>query len=449
MKAMGCRISKSNCTSGAASRGFTLIELMIAMVAGLLIAIAAFSFSKQATRSFSQEARIASAQMSVLAGFQKLQADVSRASYMSSPNFARDGDPTFNRICGYKNNTYWSSQLDTLTGLMIRVGGSNPAVPVLPDGKVPDSIRIVGNLATAEAFTVLAILPGQGVGNDVYIRTNDGPATRAGILGDGGQFNDIFTPGRILRIVDKQGHQYYSVIAARNWASGQPSISTTLPLPMKGQGANPMCSIDGIGTDTQANVVNIVDYGLTNLSSLNNAAYNQTIYSVSTTQDPYNANTATEVTQRTELVRREVLLGADPGNFYQDASALVVAEYAVDLRFGAWTSSHAIAGCATPTVGLRYCPPSSAAISTTLMSVTGPYSPGMQATGPESVRAVQMRLVTRSREVDRDSDLTPGNPIPPLTNGSVYRVAVGAKWARARTLVADVALPNQRGDAWW
>ncbi len=50
-----------------AARGFTLMELMVAMAAGLILSIAAFSFSRQATRAFAQESRIASAQMSVLA----------------------------------------------------------------------------------------------------------------------------------------------------------------------------------------------------------------------------------------------------------------------------------------------------------------------------------------------------------------------------------------------
>ncbi|MBI5537204.1 MAG: prepilin-type N-terminal cleavage/methylation domain-containing protein [Deltaproteobacteria bacterium] len=431
----------------AASPGFTLVELMVAMAAGLLIATAAFSFSKQATRAFAQEARIASTQMSVLAGFQRLQADVSRASYMSSPNFARDA--AFNRICEYNNPGYWPSQLSNLAGLSITVEGSKtaPAVTTLPDGKAPDSVRIVGNLVTAEAFTVLAILPGQSAGHDVYIRTNDGPSTRAGFVGAaGGLFTTVFAPGRILRIVDKQGHQHYSVISANSWSGGQPFISTTLPLPMKGQGANPMCSIDGIGTDTQVNVVNIVDYGITNLSQINKVDYNNTIYSTGT---DFSANTAVELTQRTELVRREVLVGQNAAPaFFQDPTAVVVAEYAVDLRFAAWTSNTNVAGCGAPTVGLRYCPYSSPAIAATLMSVAGPYSPGNPATGPESVRSVQMRLVTRSREVDRAADLTPGAPIPPLTNGAIYRVAVGTGWARARTLVADVALPNQRGDAW-
>jgi Tfp pilus assembly protein PilV len=432
----------------ASARGFTLAELLIAMMAGLFIAIAAFSFSKQATRAFAQEARIASAQMSVLAGFQKLQSEVARSAYMASPNFARDAG--FNRICGYNDTTYFPAFLaaSQLTGLKVTVQGSQSAPGVTkvpnPSGSFPDAVRIVGNLSTVEAFTVLAIMKGSGAGHDIYIHSNNGPSSRAGFYGtDGGQFTSVFQVGRMLRIVDKQNRQHYGIVDAATWNTGQPYISTRLPLSLKGEGANPLCSIDGIGTDTQVNIVNIVDYGIANIKG-KNASYDNTIYSAgaSTLGDD----------SRTELVRREWLIGtADPVPFYQDAtSTMVVAEYAFDLRLSLWTSNKNASGCtkATGDKGLLQCDYSSAAI-TTLMTVAATYYPGDPAVGPESVRAVQIRLATRSREIDRTEDLAPLSPAPPLTNGAVFRHKVGTYgYARARTLVADVSLQNQRGDAW-
>lgn len=417
----------------SARRGFTLLELMIAMAAGLIIAVTAFSFSRQATRLFAAEARVAAAQMGVLAGFQKLQSELARASYMSSSNFARDA--SFNRICDYTGGNF-PQALVGAAGLQIVVAGSQgaPSVTALPDGQFPDRVRIIGNLTSAEAYSVLAIEPG-GSGHNVYLRMNDGPSSRSG-FDNAASFQAVFAPGRVLRILDQQGHQHYQSIAAATWGAGtQPFVTTSLPFAMKGEGANPMCAIDGLGTMTQANVVSIVEYGITGLGQLNSAAYNSTIYAAG-------AHAPGDET-RTELVRREVVLGNAGVPFYADPSATVIAEYAVDLRFGVWTSNTNIAGCTAPAVGLRFCPPSSSGIT----NVMAPGNAFIQlAQGPESVHAVQMRLVTRSREVDRSADLPSSNT---NAHGSIHRFKVGELgWARARTLVADVSLPNQRGDVW-
>src|SRR5262245_4294750 len=71
-------------------RGFTLIELMVAITAGLFVAIAAFALARQGSRFFQQEARIANAQFSATLGFDRLRADIARAGFLSSPNIQRD-----------------------------------------------------------------------------------------------------------------------------------------------------------------------------------------------------------------------------------------------------------------------------------------------------------------------------------------------------------------------
>ncbi len=67
------------------------------------------------------------------------------------------------------------------------------------------------------------------------------------------------------------------------------------------------------------------------------------------------------------------------------------------------------------------------------------------------IRSVRVRLVTRAAEPDRTLDVPVPNPTPPYT----YRYCVlpagcdplnlagVLQYARARTLTAEVALPNQ------
>lgn len=445
------RITKPIAAARNSSRGFTLMELMVAMAAGLLIAIAAFSFSRQATLAFARESRVASAQMSVLAGFQRLQADVARASYMASPNFNRDAST--GRLCGYGDWPAWLRNL-SLTGLRVTPQGSQGALKTvaLGDGKYPDTIRIVGNLATTESYTVMSIMQGAGVGHDIYIRVNDGPSTRSGFAGaTGGEFSNVFLPGRLVRVLDMQGRQHYSVVATANWNNGQPFITTAWRLPLKGEitsGAATMalCGIDGFGKESQVNIVNIVDYGIANLSGAAIPQYTNTIYHADAT--------APGDDTRTELVRREVFIGnSAPVQFHLDGTAVVAAEYAIDLRAALWTSNRSTGGCTVASQGLAFCDFSSAGIPT-LMNVGawGTYTLGMPVTGPESVRTIRLRLAARSREVDRSVGLDPTTSgySPPLLHGATFRHQVGTLgFARARTLMADVALMNQRGDAWY
>src|SRR5215831_8019287 len=76
--------------SAARPRGFTLIELMVAVTAGLFVAIAAFALARQGSRFFQQEARVANAQFSATLGFDRLRADIARAGFLTTANVQRD-----------------------------------------------------------------------------------------------------------------------------------------------------------------------------------------------------------------------------------------------------------------------------------------------------------------------------------------------------------------------
>ncbi|MFW5739928.1 MAG: PilW family protein [Myxococcota bacterium] len=424
------RFDRKRQTTRRVSRGFTLIELMVAVIAGLLVAAAAVSFSKQSTRFFSQEARIAAAQMSVLAGFQRLQNDLTRASFMSTPNLRRD--MANDRVCAPEYAT-WPVRLQTLAGLQVTAGGSD-TVPAMPDGNSPDRVVIAGNMASSEIFPVRTIIA-NGDGHDVYLQLNTGAMTRSGFTpGQDLPFRNLFLPGRILRIVDQQRKEEYAVIEASSF-SGQPVITTANALPLKGDltigtETTAPCGIEGFAVGVQANVVNIVEYGIANLSD--HTLYKETIYA--------EAGYALGDDTRTELVRREILLnGDDPGPLDEDGNAEIVAEYAVDLRLGLWAS--------TAGGGLTYIAPSTTDV-TTRTTVASSYVPGTPPSGPESVRSVELRLAVRSREIDRRTNVDTTNPA--LDGGMMFRYPIpgGLGFARVRTLLADVNLPNQGGEAW-
>jgi prepilin-type N-terminal cleavage/methylation domain-containing protein len=72
------------------AQGFTLVELMVAIVAGMFVSIAVFSVAKHASAFATQQARLADATLQGVIGFERLKADIARAGFLSSPNVERD-----------------------------------------------------------------------------------------------------------------------------------------------------------------------------------------------------------------------------------------------------------------------------------------------------------------------------------------------------------------------
>src|SRR5579862_9908368 len=72
------------------ARAFTLIELTVALVAGLLVAMAVATLSHEATATFNEEVRISAAEATLRTAADRLRADLQRASYMSTPNIEMD-----------------------------------------------------------------------------------------------------------------------------------------------------------------------------------------------------------------------------------------------------------------------------------------------------------------------------------------------------------------------
>ncbi len=414
-------------------RGFTLIELLVAVVAGLLVAAAAVSFSRQSTRFFAQEARIASAQMSVLAGFQRLQADVSRAGYMSTTDMTRDYN--FQRLCAPEYGA-WPASMKTLTSLTVTSTSGSP-----------DKIRVAGNLASAEVFPVRAIEPSGG-GHNVYLQVNNGPMTRAGFLPNDADsdaaFRNVFRPGRLLRILDDQGKFEFEVIKSSSYVTF-PVITTNGPLPLRGElsmatvggvaATSAPCGIGGFGVGVLASPISVVEYQVANVSTV--SPYKDTIYHAD-----YRVAGADD--NRTELVRNEMLLAQSGTEWSSTGTPEIVAEFAVDLRVGVWTTRNPSA--CTAVGKLFYCAPGANAAAATQPATAD--APGLAASGPTAIRSVELRLVVRSREADRGDDITnAANPL--VSDGFLFRAPMpNGRFARARTLSANVALMNHRGDAW-
>jgi hypothetical protein len=409
----------------AHARGFTLVELLVALTGGLFVSLAVFALARDASRFYQREGRVANATLAGLVGFERLRADIARAGFLSTPNLQTDPS-----VCTRLTSP---QMLADLTSVLVENQGSvgNPANPTLEkNGLTPDRVLLSGSYSSADEFPVRTVTSGGGGTVQVFLQTASGPMARLGYkTGIGGNttganqalLEEVFAAKRVLRIVDNEGRQHYGVIQAVNVGANslQPTItlSSQAAIQFRGSGAQ-FCGLKGLETGATVNVVNFIRYEIRSLAA--NAKY-APIYAASNYGPDAN---------RTELVRSEIAF---------DGSVLLeelAAEYAVDLQL----DLTAVTNGPTSDPQVAFVPTT----ATQFASLTG--RPTTSGSRPQDVRAVRVRLSVRSREGDRDTNISAG------VAGNLYRVGLGADggapFARVRTLQADVMLNNHARIQW-
>ncbi len=405
------------------SGGFTLIEMIIAMMAGLVIAGSAFLLARNATTFFRAESEISTAQLGTMIGMTRLQGDLRRAGFQTMDN-VQVSKMIDASLCG--SFGAWPAGMKELASIQINENDNgDPDSLMFANGRTPDALIIGGMFGTTEQFTIHTMAAGSTGGWDIWLQ-DDGAMWRTELAAANPltMLDDIFVAGRFLRIVDSEGHEAYGVISGLNMTGTHPRVSLepTPTVPTKGADGVCGCTLPCIG-----NLVNpIVRYRYDiRLVEGVYAAYSGLYASASHSQVA--SHKGETPVARTELVRVE--LDADDAEIA--TSLEVLAEYAVDLKFGITEAQPGGSPDAIPTI-VRH-PIGAASVYTIGASLTGG---GM----PERIRAVQIRLSTRSSKRDRDVALSTGG-------GGLLRFSLGTGlgFARMRTLVADVALPNVGG----
>jgi hypothetical protein len=224
--------------------------------------------------------------------------------------------------------------------------------------------------------------------------------------------------------VDEAGRVQYGIIsgvgdANPNSQNGQGEPFITLeaaPALVYRAGAATVCGLKS----NELGVVSVINFIRYDLRSLRDVTGYAPLYSQDLGATPFDSG-------RKDLVRSELL--ANPQDSEIQNSAELVAEHAVDLKFGLTV--------ALPDSSLSTLPPGDAGIGNFAGDVTG-------GSTPERIRAVRVRLSVRSSEPDRATDVDPD------AGAGLYRIDLGAqaaplRFARVRTLQADVALSNQGG----
>lgn len=435
-------------TRRRSQRGFTLVELMVAMTGGLFLSMVVLALSRDAARFYQRETRVANATLAGLSGFERLSNDVARAGHLSTPNIEQDP-----RVCNVPDAS-WPAMLRKLRAVVVETD-MTPLnnTEVKSAGFTPQGIVLTGAMNTIEQLYANDITQGADGSWLVYVNLGVPSAARVGLsptptaavtAANQAALERIFLSqgvGHAIRL-RKGGKDQYGVVKEVKAISGQAYL-TLLPTPqLVKQKSGTICGIDSHSNGTAISVIDIVRYNLRRM--LDDPAYTS-LFKASGVGTGGGAGASPWDGRRAELVRVELT----PDGQEIDATREIVAEYAVDLQFAGWGATSA----------------TNSTITAVNAALTNAY------TGTQLLRGLHVRLSVRSREPEYSCDVTG----VPLGANDHYRIAlgldselvknrgylgqgfngkdtneecVGSPFARVRTLQSDIALRNLENSNW-
>jgi type II secretory pathway pseudopilin PulG len=471
-------------TRRRASRAFTLTELMIALVMGLIICLAVVALGKSATQTFHDQARLSASEGSVRTAAERLRLDLTRISQMGTGNIRLD--PRVARINGATSGgavTPWRyPALAYLAGVRIdRRSATTPALgvpttdqaatcdkgavnqcdvqrPVPPAYSFnPDTLLVAGNLTTNDSYGGTFQLTGGscGGGSTVQLDANADAAVFALLAGvtTSAQAKDAADrafmgtapplAGRqfLVQVRDGLGCYHYAAVCATRGIS---ATQIEIDLANDPLGRAVLMSNPGSGDPEFLNVTPPTPPGTGNATSFSScgssaggrvrisplARARWSIKATHPTRQPLTPADQAYEGPKYDLVR-EILDAA--GNV---AWTETILEYAVDLKFGIAADDPQVPAGANALVVFDF---DNAAMD----AYAGPTA-GQTAglPGPQRIRSIRFRVSARTSTPDRKNAVSGVGAAPP------YPVRYGTNtpatnFARIRTLVSEVGILNQ------
>lgn len=445
----------------ASNRGFTLVELMVSLVAGLIIAIGVVGLAKTATTTFHEQARISATENAVRTAAQRLRYDLGRVSFMSTGNIrlaSMDPPnplPSFGQRVAHAvgnggNATPRYPGTTNLQGLRIRVGGSRdgsnpPAGAEGPNnlstnnGLNPDDIFITGNLTTTDAYQGHWRGNGACGGPAIFLDSRADPAVRR-LMNTGNPlsavqnaFQPVAARDFLARLVDMRNCEHYVPVCAVATPDAFTAVISLRPagdgiaiLPPSNEAGGAGAEGCG-GTETEQFLISPV--------------HKVRWYIGPNTQAVLNPDPNVDAIGNKFNLYRE-LLDASDAPLPAPAGPEIVAEYAVDLKFGIVVENPLLAAPNNIQVFDLDSDPGGGNIDQWTQPVSGTIVNGP---GPQRVRSVRFRLATRAAIPDRTANLIVPPGAPYLSRYCLENSAPASctRFARVRTIVSEVALLNQ------
>jgi len=451
-------------SSRGGQAGFTLIELTVALVAGLAVVLGLMALSREASRTFNEEVRSTASEASLRTANDRLRADLARAGFMSTGNIQTDP-----RVCLPLGTTFANlmpappAGIKSLQSIQLSIGGSAAALPLSASqtpALSPSIIWIAGNMTTAEDLPVLSQAPAPSgsctrltispVSPALYRIVSQASASPGQDLANA--FQPVSGKTFIVRLVDETSSAQFletctsETTVAGFDGSGLPYVDVDNATPILApKNTSTRCGVGTISSGhVYVNPVQIVRWEIVQASVAE--ATNTSQYSKALGNEPTAAGTVDP--NKYDLIRSyaDITTGGLPPLY---ASTEVVAEYAVDLDFAFSVDT----GTSTSPSMQTYAFEDNTDNKANTQDVST-----VATSRPQRLREVRFRIVTRTAQGDRTVNVQVAAPANYSNQEYLYRYCINPTscvkatpdgtfcWARARTVTGEVSLPNLQAD---
>ena len=390
--------------------GFTLIELMVALVAGLVVISAAYFIGGASARHFAEQQRIGQTQTAVRMAMMQLESDIERAGLHATPNSMTADN------CGLAPPSR-SQAVDFTPGQYTGVLPNASANP----GVAADRLVLTGNYATSDAYLVNTLGP---TGSQIVLQPNwqamrrdfgqwgtpDPAETPAPPPFDEIRFQQVFRAGRMLRLQTNAGKELFVTIQGTDpGGAGMqgPVINVSPSIPV-----GDLC-VGGLADGALFAPLVQIEYAVVDPN---------TDPALAVLVNPSSTTILDNAIGRTNavLVRREL----DFNGGVIDGTTRIVMEYVADFQFEFVFDT------------------SGPGVAPNLVRPTDTGSVGVLNVTPEQIRSVSVHLAARTRQHEEQFAFIPRTDpaTQPLTSYQVSPVAPGA--ARVRSMHAEILIPN-------
>lgn len=378
------------------NEGFTLLELLVALTATVLVVSTVYYIGGASQRHFQEQQRIAQTQMSVRMAMEQLRRDVSMAGFLGSPNTALE-QRCLPPIAEMQAVTF-ENNVGTIAN-----GGEN--------GSQADRLVLSGNYATGDLYLVRGL---DATGSRIYLQTDWQGFRRSlmdstGTTVDAPRFDSVWLPGRKVMIRTQDNYTFFLTIASSDAATASITVNPGLAGvscggSFAGSAIAPISQIEYTVTPFSATAAGA------NLAALNAAA--------GVTGDVGSV-----------LLRRELI--ADTGTPIVGSERAVL-EFTVDFNVDFIVDQNITRGL----------PPNLARVLGSAGAAAGIVGPGATAAnpGPQNLRSLIVRLAARTADQDPRFPFVAPAAGEPMTRFRANPTLPGA--ARVRTLQTEILVPN-------